>query len=525
MNEKFLQFGVFLFNLSIDEQKWFPILDDIFVRWVDLHDNDVDCCCQLIVSRGGPEVEKPILLNSFLPASMQIIAYLTDLMKYETKVVDDLTTTTTVRPTPFHKPGIYAPQTSNQFASHRANLDKYLYTYYNQYQRHVDLNEQLEKVQVRASNGLPSDIDLLGAGPVNLLKLINTNDEDADVTDEERSRKFSEIYDDVYLRRRFVVGNKKPPPTKAYVTLLSLYDQLNQESKKLQLNKYGGYTNEVLKSLELMSKGTSSEQLYLVLDNLVKRRDSKDPKVYTKGMAGVNGKVSPLIYNPRFFDLKVKEEVSDEVARIPEHVYADDGRLFHPCKFCCFAFAEKSDQSEHMQVCSFREEESAPSPPKARKSFARPSYSKVQTPSPLAVQQKPMKAKHMKKYRTLPAEIDVETIAFVDDLDLSDSDSLPNVCTICGEVLENQISLYYHKRNKHPKVYVPSDSLKNYDCLFRKTDMTKCVICDMDTNQEKWPRHLASHAEEISYECALCNQKFRRKDQYKVHMRSHSTNV
>ncbi|KAK4878695.1 hypothetical protein RN001_011201 [Aquatica leii] len=253
-----------------------------------------ECASQLIVSRGSAEVEKPLLLDSFLPASMQIIAYVTDLMKYETKPADDLTTTTSVRPTPSHKPGIYSPLVPkvNEHAM------QYLHPRFKSNGGAVDpsdRNTELEKV--RSSNLLPSDIDLLGAGPVSLLKLITNNEqEDPSASDVDRVRAFSENYDDWYRRQQFVIGGKKPPPTRAYVTLLSLYDLLNQESKKLHLNKYGGYTGEVLRVLQTTSKGTSAEQLYMVLDKMVKRRDSKETKTHEKVTALLKDFEDPKSY-------------------------------------------------------------------------------------------------------------------------------------------------------------------------------------------------------------------------------------
>ncbi|KAF5287176.1 hypothetical protein FQR65_LT12305 [Abscondita terminalis] len=234
-------------------------------------DHHQECSSQLIISRGSAEVEKPLLLDSFLPASMQIIAYFTDLMKYDTKPAEaSVTSTTTVRPTPYHKPGIYSPLNP---VRQRTGFFRTGAVFY-------DRNTELEKV--RSLNELPGDIDLLGSGPVSLMKLLAEEQDDPTADDAARVRAFSENYDDWYRRQQFVIGGKKPPPVRAYVTLLSLYDQLNQESKKLHLNRYGGYTGEVLRVLESTSKGTSSEQLYVVLDKLLKRRDSKEAKVHQK---------------------------------------------------------------------------------------------------------------------------------------------------------------------------------------------------------------------------------------------------
>lgn len=63
--------------------------------------------------RAPPKVEgPPKLLDSFLPAGMQIMAHLTELMKYEVRPSQTPSNpwTTTQRPTSSHKPAIYAPE-------------------------------------------------------------------------------------------------------------------------------------------------------------------------------------------------------------------------------------------------------------------------------------------------------------------------------------------------------------------------------------------------------------------------------
>lgn len=85
---------------------------------------------------------------------------------------------------------------------------------------------------------LPENLDLFGPEVTDILKQVNKL-EDYDFEDEDdRLLRFSDNYDDADLRM-YVTGQKKVPPTKAYVTLLALYDMLNKESKKLELNKYG----------------------------------------------------------------------------------------------------------------------------------------------------------------------------------------------------------------------------------------------------------------------------------------------
>ncbi|KAJ8971255.1 hypothetical protein NQ314_000796 [Rhamnusium bicolor] len=73
-------------------------------------------CLAEPIAKGPPQVDtKPNLLDSFIPASMQIMAHVTELMKYDLKPTTSppygigSSTTSTMRPTPSHRPGVYAP--------------------------------------------------------------------------------------------------------------------------------------------------------------------------------------------------------------------------------------------------------------------------------------------------------------------------------------------------------------------------------------------------------------------------------
>lgn len=176
---------------------------------------------------------------------MQVIAHLTDLMKYDVKPVLTSSTTTTVRPTPHHRPGVYSP--SNPlgpavFFAKGASYEDYVqrlknpgkYDYFDRYRYPVERSS----FKPSGQGTLPQDIDLLGLSMTDLLKQISKIEDYDFIDDDDKIQRFSENYEDPELRQ-YIVGGKKPPPTKAYVTLLSLYDLLNKESKKLQLNKYG----------------------------------------------------------------------------------------------------------------------------------------------------------------------------------------------------------------------------------------------------------------------------------------------
>lgn len=196
---------------------------------------------------------------------MQVIAHLTELMKYEIRPVSGVTTTTTVPPTPSHKPGIYSPRNPPGPTAYFARGSAYqeyverlksasTFSYFDRYRYPVEHNSEEEiasdeytkkqnaraKVLYSGSQDVwNDDLDLLGKDFIELLKDVNTIENDAFLDDNERAERFARKYDKHFDFRDYIVGNKKIPPTRAYVTLLSLYDLLNKESKKLQLNKYG----------------------------------------------------------------------------------------------------------------------------------------------------------------------------------------------------------------------------------------------------------------------------------------------
>ncbi|RZC32995.1 hypothetical protein BDFB_001338 [Asbolus verrucosus] len=240
--------------------------------------------------RGPPMVEiKPIFLDSFIPASMQIIAHITELMKYDLKPTTGptTTTTTTMRPTKPHKPGIFAPESPpgpDSYFAKGLSYEEYVhrlkypsgYNYFDRYRYPVG-------EEGRSLDEVPQNIDLvLGKDLSDLLRLVNRVEDVEQSGDvDNQVQEFSQTYDDSDFRF-LLVRQKKKPPTRAYVTLLSLYDQLNKESKKLGLNKYNGYAQNVLTELAATSTGESADQLRTVLSKIVQRKDTKNPQIMKK---------------------------------------------------------------------------------------------------------------------------------------------------------------------------------------------------------------------------------------------------
>lgn len=177
---------------------------------------------------------------------MQVIAHLTDLMKYDLKPQKPLSTTTTIRPTPSHKPGLYAPQYPlgpNTYFNNKNLLDtNENRDYFNRYNlmgedgSHVNYREIEKNVNIQDIH----DLDLFGNDYKSFIKFINKIDEtnEKPLDDDVVVRGLLNNLDDSKFGLE-LLRQKRVPPTRAYVTLLSLYDQLNKESKKLSLNKYG----------------------------------------------------------------------------------------------------------------------------------------------------------------------------------------------------------------------------------------------------------------------------------------------
>lgn len=182
---------------------------------------------------------------------MQIIAHVTDQMKHDLKPQKPGTTTTTIRPTPSHKPGLYAPSVPpgpQSYFAEKDLFDEYVKkiqnsqgtSYFNRYilVGEADRGKAIQSQDKEDNNQLPNDLDLFGDDYLKLVKYVNQIDRNDFENDETRVEGFLKDLDDSSFGRE-LLKQKRIPPTRAYVTLLSLYDQLSKEAKKLMLNKYG----------------------------------------------------------------------------------------------------------------------------------------------------------------------------------------------------------------------------------------------------------------------------------------------
>ncbi|XP_045467194.1 uncharacterized protein LOC123675747 [Harmonia axyridis] len=234
---------------------------------------------------GPPKVDtKVMLLDSYIPAAMQVIAHLTESMKYDLQPPASKPTTTSrpseiTKPTSTHRPGIYAPEMPPGAESYEKLGELYdepisSKTFFTLPKLQAYLSVDTEELPENLEN-------LIGVGPAALVKLVNTEDLASPEDPDEAVQLFSKNYDDsdfrVYLEK-----NKKAPPTRAYVTLLSLYDQLSKDAKSQGYNKFQGYHHHVLIELSKTSSGTAADQLKFILEKILANQDTKQPAVKKK---------------------------------------------------------------------------------------------------------------------------------------------------------------------------------------------------------------------------------------------------
>lgn len=176
---------------------------------------------------------------------MQVIAHLTDLMKYDLRPQKQPSTTTTLRPTPPHKPGLYAPErplgAQYYFSNNNKKnlLQEETRDYFTRYNLMNSNNVNFKEIEENLNLQQVKDLELLGKDYQDFLKYVNKIDDTVDdLKDEDSVKNLLNGLDDSNFGLQ-LLRQKRVPPTRAYVSLLSLYDQLNKESKKLNLNKYG----------------------------------------------------------------------------------------------------------------------------------------------------------------------------------------------------------------------------------------------------------------------------------------------
>nr|XP_022907722.1 uncharacterized protein LOC111419182 isoform X1 [Onthophagus taurus]XP_022907723.1 uncharacterized protein LOC111419182 isoform X2 [Onthophagus taurus] len=250
---------------------------------------------QVLNPHGPPRVDQnPMFLDSFVPASLQLISHVTELMKYEIPATE-ITPTESAPSTSSHRPGIFAPNPvlnpqelilnkPPSFYYKLSGENRYRGSYLgNTYKSWVHSTRQTGSKANKSGNG--GGEEYFGGIHKDLYDKVNGIGEiDSGLSDQEKVERFLKDYDDfenLNEENSNFLRKKKPPPPKAYVSLLSLYDSLNKEAKKLGMNKYAGYTTNVLKDLTEFSKGTSSNQMKQIFTKIVDRREVQQEKVLT----------------------------------------------------------------------------------------------------------------------------------------------------------------------------------------------------------------------------------------------------
>lgn len=269
------------------------------------------------------------LLDSYLPASMQALAYYIDHLQYEpvasttieppfssdesfdnnkstttttttSKPITSASTTTgwwnppswwgvssttTARPlnppTPSHKPGLYAPEEPSKLKAEPEGYDIF-YELGNRPEGFANL-------------------------PLSLIRDIITEPNHDDFTnDVESLDNFLRLYDDNYGRATIdsdtamdrwsttsTAGKKRVPPTKPYVEFLLVYDLLKRDAKSSNLSKYEGYSEDLLQDLNESSKMSSARQLHTLFKRMLDRRDIQRSDVVSRIQGIVNDLADP----------------------------------------------------------------------------------------------------------------------------------------------------------------------------------------------------------------------------------------
>ncbi|EDV48213.1 uncharacterized protein LOC6553458 [Drosophila erecta] len=260
------------------------------------------------------------LLTSYLPASMQALAYYIDLLQYEplssttveppfsaddegvestttsprlsTPLPTRMRTTTTRRPigagasgsggNGWWKPPSWweTPQrtstterpTSPPTLAHRPAI----------FAPAAPPEKSLEGNDLFAEIGDDGDFDNL---PLSLIRDIQNERYDF-TNDVESLDNFLRLYDDNYGRAAFgsesamdrwstasIAGKKRVPPTKPYVDFLLVYDLLKRDAKAASLSKYEGYSEDLLIELHALSQVSAARQLHTLFKRMLDRGD------------------------------------------------------------------------------------------------------------------------------------------------------------------------------------------------------------------------------------------------------------
>ncbi|KAH8313733.1 hypothetical protein KR067_011034 [Drosophila pandora] len=272
----------------------------------------------LLLGHQPSPVEPANLLTSYLPASMQALAYYIDLLQYEplssTTVEppfsaddsggDQSTTSTspptTARPTRMRtttrrpgsgssSPGWWQPPSWWETPQRTTTTERPTAPPTHSHRPAIfapplrsEAGKVLEGHDLFEEIGDDGDFDKL---PLSLIRDIQTEHEDF-TNDVESLDNFLRLYDDNYGRAAFdfesamdrwssasIAGKKRVPPTKPYVDFLLVYDLLKRDAKANNLSKYEGYSEDLLEQLHELSQVSSARQLHTLFQRMLLRGD------------------------------------------------------------------------------------------------------------------------------------------------------------------------------------------------------------------------------------------------------------
>lgn len=260
------------------------------------------------------------LLNSYLPASMQALAYYIDLLQYEplssttaeppfSVEADEQqeasstplpptppksTTTPSARPTTTRRPagstsGWWQPPSWWETPQRTTSTERPTAAPTPPHRPALFAPTSLKTAPLEGQalfNEIndDSDFDKL---PLSLIRDIQTEALHDDFTnDVESLDNFLRLYDDNYGRAAFDVesamdrwsststaGKKRVPPTKPYVDFLLVYDLLKRDAKAANLSKYEGYSEDLIQQLYELSNASSTRQLHTLFQRMLDRGD------------------------------------------------------------------------------------------------------------------------------------------------------------------------------------------------------------------------------------------------------------
>ncbi|EDW59781.1 uncharacterized protein ImpE3 [Drosophila virilis] len=260
------------------------------------------------------------LLNSYLPASMQALAYYIDLLQYEPlssttaeppfSAEDQQAASTSPLPPTSPKPAAAAVKPSSTTLRPMGSTSGWWQppSWWEMPQRTTTTEKptaaptpQHGPALYAPAGGRRSPAPLEGQAlfdeihddadfdrlPLSLIRDIQTEALHDDFTnDVESLDNFLRLYDDNYGRAAFdfesamdrwsstsTAGKKRVPPTKPYVDFLLVYDLLKRDAKAANLSKYEGYSDELLQQLFELSNASSTRQLHTLFQRMLDRGD------------------------------------------------------------------------------------------------------------------------------------------------------------------------------------------------------------------------------------------------------------